>query len=73
MNKLTTCFGILALVGGVLLTSCAKDKETCKVCSYNESDGSNVSMGELCGNEYKTVESSGFVTSTGYHAVTCNW
>lgn len=71
MIKLTACFGVLAFVGGVFLSSCAKE-DVCKVCSYNESDGSNVSMGELCGNEYETVESSGFVTSTGHHDVTCN-
>ena len=72
MNKLTAYFGILALVGGVFLSSCTKDDAECKVCSYNESDGSNVSMGELCGDEYKTVESTGFATSTGLHPVTCN-
>lgn len=71
MNKLSAYLGILALVGGFFMSSCTKDDAECKVCSYQESDGSTVSMGELCGSEYKTVESSGFVTSTGHHAVTC--
>lgn len=72
MNKLAAFFGTFALAGGLFLSSCVKDSDTCKVCSYQESDGSTVSMGELCGSEYETVESSGFVSSTGHHAVTCN-
>ena len=70
MKKLTILTGI-AFAGILVFTSCTKDENDCKMCSYKESDGSTVSMGELCGNEYKTVEASGFVTDTGHHAVTC--
>ena len=72
MNKFTACFGILTLVGGVILSSCTKDDDTCKVCHYTEADGSTVSMGELCGSEYKNAESTGFPTSSGVRPVTCN-
>lgn len=70
MNKLTILTGI-AFASVLVFTSCNKDNNDCKVCRYTESDGSIVSMGELCGDEYKTVQTSGFVTSTGHHAVTC--
>lgn len=71
MNKLTASFGVLMLVSGFLLSSCTKDDAECKVCHYTEVSGNTVSMGELCGDEYKTVESTGFVTSEGVRPVTC--
>ena len=67
MNKLTIITGIIAAIAISVLSSCNKDNNDCKVCSYTESGGSNVSLGELCGDEYKTVESNGF---SGY-PVTC--
>jgi len=70
MNKLTILTGIIAFAGVSILSSCAKEDD-CKVCHYTETDQSKVSMGELCGEEYKTVETSGFVTSTGLKTVTC--
>jgi len=72
MKKLTAYFGILALIGSVVLTSCVKDDAVCKVCSYTQTDGSAVSLGQLCGDEYKTVESSGYLTDSGVRPVTCN-
>ena len=71
MNKLRILSGIAVLTGVMALGSCVKDDDTCKVCHYNETDGSSVSLGQLCGNEYKTVESSGYVSGTGHHSVTC--
>lgn len=71
MNKITIITGIIAFAAISILSSCKKNEEDCKVCSYTESDGSTVSMGELCGDEYKTVETSGFLTSTGVKPVTC--
>lgn len=71
MNKLTILTGVFALTAVSILSSCSKNEDDCKVCHYSESDGSTVSMGELCGDEYKTVQTSGFVTSTGHHPVTC--
>lgn len=70
MTKLTIVTGVIALTAISVLSSCKKEDD-CKVCQYTESDGSTVSMGELCGDEYKTVETSGFLTSTGVKPVTC--
>ena len=68
MNKLTILTG-LTFAGLLVFSSCTKDD--CKVCHYTEVSGNTVSMGELCDDEYKTVETSGFLTSEGVRPVTC--
>lgn len=70
MNKLTILTGI-AFASVLVFTSCNKDNNDCKVCRYTEVSGNTVSMGELCGDEYKTVETSGFLTSEGIRPVSC--
>lgn len=50
---------MLAVMGLVALLAGACTKDDCKYCYYSK-DGQEVALGELCGEEVKTIEDSGF-------------
>ncbi|MBM3161287.1 MAG: hypothetical protein FJY17_10185 [Bacteroidetes bacterium] len=57
-------FAIFAFVG------CKKDE--CHECHYDAADGSEVELGEYCGDELEDLEEGGYTDSTGNYEVHCH-
>ncbi len=68
MKKIKNILGIAAVIASFTLASCTKDE--CKYCYYNGSSGEE-SLGELCGDEIKVVETTGYTSGGVTYDVDC--
>jgi uncharacterized lipoprotein YehR (DUF1307 family) len=51
------------MFASVALISCGKNK--CEECHYELSNGSEVELGDYCGDDLKNIEKNGYTDSTG--------
>jgi hypothetical protein len=65
MKKLIFTAAIVAIT----LFSCGKNK--CHECHYDKA-GTEVELGEKCGDELETLEANGYVDATGTYEVHCH-
>ena len=68
--KLKMMLSILVISSLVLIVlSCAKNK--CHDCHYDK-NGSEVELGEKCGDELESLEANGYSDTTGTYTVHCH-
>ncbi|MCB9197391.1 MAG: hypothetical protein H6600_02960 [Flavobacteriales bacterium] len=68
MNKLTLALTILITLG---VSSC--NKQECHECHYDDSNGTEVELGEYCNEDLEELESKGYSDANGdNHEVHCH-
>jgi hypothetical protein len=55
----------------VLISTTACKKKECHECHYDK-NGTQVEIGEKCGDELESLESNGYVDQTGTYPVHCH-
>jgi hypothetical protein len=64
MKKVVLTLGVLATIG---FSSCKK----CEECHYDAADGSEVEIGEICGDELKNAEENGYTVGDTIVTIHC--
>jgi hypothetical protein len=60
---------LLTFIGGFLAVSCKKNK--CAECHYDKNDV-EVELGEKCGDDLESLESSGYMVNDTLYEVHCH-